>query len=233
MFNIINLEEVTSTMDEIKKYSVNTIVVANRQTKGRGKDDRNWVSDNSNNLYMTLSLKANNDNVDYSHYTFLTSIAVIKTIVNLGVNDNNIKSKWPNDVLINSKKFCGILLERDMQKEFLSIGVGINIDSYPELLERMIFQPTSLLKEGFNVKKKDIFEGFVDIFEQYSNRLVNEGFEWLRNEWLNYAYSLGNEIIVKIKNLQINGIFEDLDKDGTLLLRKDDNIIKVKSGDIF
>lgn len=233
MFNIINLEEVTSTMDEIKKYPVNTIVVANRQTKGRGKDDRNWVSDNSNNLYMTLSLKADNDNVDYSHYTFLTSIAVIKTIVNLGVNDNNIKSKWPNDVLINSKKFCGILLERDMQKEFLSIGVGINIDSYPELLERMIFQPTSLLKEGFNVKKKDIFEGFVDIFEQYSNRLVNEGFEWLRNEWLNYAYNLGNEIIVKIKNLQINGIFEDLDKDGTLLLRKDDNIIKVKSGDIF
>lgn len=233
MFNIINLEEVTSTMDEIKKYPVNTIVVANRQTKGRGKDDRNWVSDNSNNLYMTLSLKADNDNVDYSHYTFLTSIAVIKTIVNLGVNDNNIKSKWPNDVLINSKKFCGILLERDMQKEFLSIGVGINVDSYPESLERMIFQPTSLLKEGFNVKKKDIFEGFVDIFEQYSNRLVNEGFEWLRNEWLNYAYSLGNEIIVKIKNLQINGIFEDLDKDGTLLLRKDDNIIKVKSGDIF
>lgn len=233
MFNIINLEEVTSTMDVIKNYPVNTIIVANRQTKGRGKDNRNWISDRSNNLYMTLSIKSNDNKIDYSHYSFLSSITVIETIKSFSKKDINIKSKWPNDVLINNKKFCGILLERDIQKQFLSVGIGINIDNHPDLNNKMIFQPTDLLNEGFIFNKNEVLEKFIKIFEEYSNRLLNEGFEWLRKEWLKYAYNLGKEINVKIRDIQIKGIFEDLDEDGTLLIMTEDGIIRIMSGDIF
>lgn len=233
MFNIINLKEVTSTMDVIKNYPVNTIVVADRQTKGRGKNDREWISNESENLYISLSVESKNKNVNYSYYTFLSSVVVIEAIKSLITEDINIKSKWPNDVLVNGKKFCGILLERDLQRNFIVIGIGINVNSHPELIDKMLFKPTNLLEEGISIKKEEILEKFVNIFEEYSNRLLNEGFEWLRKEWLKYAYNLGKEINVKLKDLQVNGIFEDIDKDGTLLIMTEAGIAKILSGDIF
>lgn len=233
MFNLIHLSEVTTTMDVIKEYPVNTALVADRQTAGRGKYGRKWVSEGNENIYLTLSLDTSNPSPDYSHYTFLSAISMIETIRKLANKPINITTKWPNDVLLDRKKFCGILLERDLQKNFLAIGIGVNVDSYPEMPERMLFQPTSLWNEGITLKRFDIINEFLNIFDKYSNQLLNSGFSDIRRQWLNYAYNLGKTITVKTKNIDLEGIFENLDEDGTLLLKTNDCTRRVLSGDIF
>ncbi len=226
---IINLEEVDSTMNVVKKYDFNTVLVAEKQNSGKGKGDRIWVSQKSNNIYMSILINANDEKINYFNYSFLSAISVLKTIEILANKNVDLKVKWPNDVLINNKKFCGILLEKDRDK--LVIGIGINIDNYPE---NTLFKATSLKEEGINLKKEDVINKFVEIFEKFSNKLQStNNFEEIKSIWLNYAYNLGKKIKVSGKN-EIEGIFKDLDSEGTLILEiENGEIYKIVSGDIF
>lgn len=226
---IVVVEEVDSTMNEVKKYDFNTLLVAKKQTNGRGKGNRNWVSEESNNIYMSLLIKADNEKINYFNYSFVTAISVIKALNLLTKNKIKLQAKWPNDVLINGKKFCGILLEKDADK--LVIGVGINVDSYPE---NTMFNSTSLKNEGFDLEKGYIVELFADAFEEFSNELIFRGFPNIRINWLTYAYNFSKRITVKNEKNDLEGIFENLDQDGTLILRTDDGEIhKIASGDVF
>ncbi len=226
---IINLKEVDSTMNVVKNYDFNTLVVAEKQTLGRGKDERVWVSEKSNNIYMSILINANNEKINYFNYSFLSAISILKTIEVLTNGNINLKVKWPNDVLINNKKFCGILLEKDGNK--LIIGIGINVDYYPE---NVLFNASSLKKERINLEKSEIINKFVEIFEKFSNKLQNtNNFEEIRQIWLNYAYNLGKKIKISGKN-EIEGIFKDLDNEGSLIVEDENGKIhKIFSGDIF
>lgn len=229
MFKVINFEEVTSTMDIIKNYNFNTIVVANKQINGKGKGDRKWSSDKSKNIYMSLMIEANKKNINYFNYSFLTAISVLKTIEKLIEKNVDLKVKWPNDVLINNKKFCGILLEKDANK--LIIGLGINLDNSPLTT---LFKATNLKDEGFLLDKNIVIDEFVKMFNFFSNDLISNGFNNIRNLWLNYAYNF--QKIIKVKNSlneEIEGIFKDLDKDGTLILEIEQKLHYINSGDIF
>lgn len=136
---IVNLKEVDSTMNVIKNYDFDTLLVAEKQTLGRGKGERNWISEESNNIYMSLMINTNKSSLNYFNYSFLSAVSVLKTVETLANKDVDLKVKWPNDVLLNNKKFCGILLEKDGDK--LVIGIGINVDSYPD---GVLFNATSL-----------------------------------------------------------------------------------------
>lgn len=233
MINIFYIDKVDTTMKEIRKYPSKSLIVANEQTNGRGKDDRIWQSAKSNNIYASLSLETKNANINYSNYTFLTSLAVIKTVIKLTDNYKHLNCKWPNDVLINNKKFCGILLERDIHNNTLIIGFGVNMDYHPDIIDRVAFEPTDLQTEGFNIDRKQFINDFVEIFSLLDEELQNNGFKNIRNEWLCLAYNFEKEITVKIKDKEFKGIFKDLDMDGTLILDTKDELKKIVSADIF
>ena len=109
-FNIIHKKIVSSTMDEIKNFPVNTLLFSDKQTNGRGKNHRCWNSENNSNLYMSLSMEASDKNMNYSNLSFLASLCILNTINYFTNNKLNVQTKWPNDVLIDGKKVCGILL---------------------------------------------------------------------------------------------------------------------------
>ena len=223
MFNIINLVKVETLMDEIRKYPSNTILTALEQTKGRGKNNRVWESKQSNNLYFTLSI--NSCKFD-NYYSFLTGLAILKVLENFNIK--NLKLKWPNDILLNDKKFCGILLEKN--DNLLYIGVGINIDYYPDNVN---FKATSLKDEAYIIEKDKLLNNFIEKFTELSQNLSNFGFKTIKSDWLKYAYNLNKNIKIKLNDAEYFGIFEGIDDDGAILLKNNENFIKFYSADVF
>ena len=80
MFKIIKIEETTTVMDYIKQFNINTVVIANKQTKGRGKGNRTWISRKSNNLYMAISMDSSNKNINYFNYCFISAIVMVESL---------------------------------------------------------------------------------------------------------------------------------------------------------
>lgn len=230
-FNIVHKDIVTSTMDEIKKCNSNTLIFVDVQTNGRGKGDRNWVSNDNLNLYMSLMIDTTDKNINYSNFSFLSSVCVMDTINYFTKNTLDVQTKWPNDVLINQKKVCGILLEFDIMKKQLIIGIGVNLVSHPE---NVLFDTINIKELGFIIKREEFIEYFLEKFDYYFNDLKLNGFKLIHDIWLKNSYNYKKQITVKNNKFDIVGIFEDFSLDGTLILKENDgNIIKIISGDIF
>ncbi|GMO56016.1 MAG: hypothetical protein Ta2D_00020 [Rickettsiales bacterium] len=214
-YNIVELDEVDSTMLKIKEYEVNTILVAQKQTNGRGKDNRVWNSEKNGNLYFSMLLNAEKQ-LNYSQLSFVVSLAFRDAI------PNSI-SKWPNDILLNDKKCCGILLQLDNKK--LIIGCGLNIKTYPP---NTSFPATSLKDEGFIIDRIEILKVFLQNFNNYYEIWEKNGFSIIREKWLEKCYNLKKKIKINEKE----GIFFDIDNEGALLLSIGDKIEKITSGDV-
>lgn len=229
MFNIIKIEETTTVMDYIKQFTTNTVVITNKQTQGRGKGNRSWISQKSNNLYMAISIDSSNKNINYFNYCFISAITMIESLKELINEEIDIKIKWPNDILLNNKKICGILLENDLQKHVLIIGIGVNIDSSPIFNDKILFPPTDIKKEGFVVNKDELINMFLKKFKEFDANDCN----LIKNKLIKYFYNFGKEIIVKNNNEEISGIFKNIDNDGSLILDCGGIEKKFFSGDVF
>ena len=225
MFNIINLDSVETLMDEIKKYPLNTFLTAKEQTKGRGKDNRVWTSKRSNNLYFAFNIEVDKY---INYYSFISSLCVLKAIKDIFKDNIKLNLKWPNDVLLNEKKFCGMLLEKN--DNILVVGIGINIDFFPDNTN---FKATSLLNEGFELDKNIFVNNFIKNFETLQNSINTFGFNVIKNEWLNFAYKINEEIKVKIDNVEYIGIFDTINEDGALILKTKKEEKKFYSADVF
>ena len=226
-YNIIEYDIVSSTMDVIKDFAENTVIVAQKQENSRGKAGRVWQSQNGDNLYFSLNLLADKKNLDYSQLSFVSSVAMRQAIKEYDKNNNLIVSKWPNDILINNKKTTGILLEFDYMTKILIIGIGVNINFFPD---NTMFKATSLKQENIIVNRYDLLKSFLKNFNFLFKQWEQNGFEIIRDKWLESCYKLNQEIEVNSQK----GIFKDIDRDGTLILELDngENIF-VRSGDVF
>jgi len=231
-FEVLEFDSLPNTMTKVLEYKSNTVVMTEDQTTAKGKGDRKWETFKGN-LYFSFLLDAKNRSKDYSQLSFLSAIAMKKALLSL-VNKNNvdIKCKWPNDVLLNQKKICGILLKLEEQKNQLIIGIGVNIKHFPKIA---MYQASSIHQEGFkNITAQTLLEKFLLEFSYFYRIWNNRGFAKIREEWLKDAYKFKQKINIKFKNHNYAGIFKDLDQNGTLILKPEgEKIIKINSGDIF
>jgi BirA family biotin operon repressor/biotin-[acetyl-CoA-carboxylase] ligase len=216
-YSIYEFDEVDSTMNKVKEFIDNSVVIAKRQLNGRGKGDRVWNSESNDNLYFSILLKTTKKN-DYSQVSFVASVALRYCI-------ENSVSKWPNDILLNNKKCCGLLLEFD--KNMLIIGIGINIAHYPDINTN--FSATSLKQENIIIDRYTILKNFLEHFDFLYNEWQMQGFSNIRKKWLEKCYNYKKTI--KVNNKE--GIFLDISNDGSLLLQTNKEIIEIKSGDVF
>ena len=137
-FKIFKFKSVTSTNDialnliqEEKKET--GCVYADTQTKGRGTYGRKWISEEGN-LFGTLFFPLRNKYPAFNEFSIINPV-IISSVIGNYCEKENISFKWPNDVLLNGKKICGILQELIISnsKKFLIIGIGINIISHPKI----------------------------------------------------------------------------------------------------
>lgn len=144
-----------------------------------------------------------------------------------------VQNKWPNDLLINEKKVAGLLLESKNNQqncELIILGIGVNIDSHPD---STIFPASNLKELGIEITPEILLQKFLDKFDALYQNWLNFGFTNIRNAWLSKAYHLKEKISVREGENKIEGIFEDMDNDGSLILKIGDETKKITAADIF
>ena len=178
----LKLKSVNSTndiaLDLIKKNKIKpTLISAEQQIKGRGTMGKKWVS-KKGNLYLTIYFEIDQKKINFKHYAILNAY-LLKYILKKNYSDQ-VKIKWPNDLLIKKKKVCGILQEvvKNKKKNFLIIGIGINTNFNPKTKQ---FSSTSLkdtTKKKINNKK--LLESIKKEYENLLRRLKTFSFQKLK-----------------------------------------------------
>ncbi len=233
-FSIYYYPEVSSTMDTAKELARKncpdfTVVVAGRQTKGRGRLNRQWQSDDGG-LYFTMVLRPDIPLLLSSRVNFLASVTLAQVLRELFQIDAAVK--WPNDILVDGRKISGMLSELEAETDrvlFISIGMGINVNNDPSEVE----PGASSLKNitGRNISKKMLLARFLDEFEK---RLQKAKFENVISEWKEYTVTLNRQVKIVTHQEVSEGLAVDVEQDGALVLELADGTRKkIIYGDCF
>ena len=238
--NLYVYKEVASTNTVAKFLSMNNIengsvVISERQTKAKGRSGKSWESP-LGGIWLSIIL---NPNVDYSKLpliTLATGVAVAKTLERVGIENPEIK--WPNDIIINDKKVCGILTEAVTKFntiENVIIGVGIdanlNLADFPEELQD---GTTTLQIELGRAGNENLLIGmFLEEFEKIANLFIEEKYEDILKEWRKLSYTIGKIVEVRTPfNKNYDGYVVGINKEGALIVEKIDGTLeKVISGE--
>ena len=152
-----------------KGYPSGTLIVADKQESGKGRRGRSWVSPSGTGIFMTLMIKPDINPNNASMLTLVAALAVAKAITS--VTGEEALIKWPNDIVVNGKKVCGILTEMNAQFDYINhivVGIGINVhnESFPEEISQMA---SSLMIEagGKRFHRAQIIAETMSYFEQY------------------------------------------------------------------
>jgi BirA family biotin operon repressor/biotin-[acetyl-CoA-carboxylase] ligase len=238
-YRLVALERAESTNETARELARGgaedgTLVWALEQTKGRGRQGRDWASP-PGNLYCSLVLRPECSVARASELSFLAALAVGGMLGGLVPPLTDLRYKWPNDVLLNDRKVSGILLESAAAAngalDFLVLGVGVNVASSPR---DAAFPASSMREEGGDpVEVADVLESFAKHFMAWTDRWLDEGFAPVREAWLKRAWRLGERLEVGLGGEAASGRFRGLSPDGTLELELDGGAIRrIAAGDV-
>ena len=230
-WDIVRLDKVESTNDEARRFCDQpqrfTVVRALRQTAGRGRRGRIWQS-MSGNLFFSMALEFDVRHV--GHLVVLSALSMWHSIKEL-MPQAEVWCKWPNDILLHQAKVCGILLEKG-EGNYMIVGVGVNIADAPKD-SVLVYPTTSLLNEGCTILPDDFLQLYLKNFNAYLRILQTDGFEPLRQMWLDHAHGVGKEIIIKQEQAEQRGVFTGIDEEANLLLQQGTATKKIYAGDVF
>lgn len=220
-FKIHFIPHCQSTNEEAKKLPHYSVIYTASQTNGKGRMGRKWI-DGKGNLMASIAIEKEQNP---HFYSFLISLAVAKSISFLSP-----KIKWPNDILIDGKKICGILLETTEDK--LIIGLGVNVQNHPK--EGILYETTDLKELGYHIEEKKLLQDILQNFSFMIELYHQKGFKQIRLEWLKFACGIGKEISVRLLNTSLTGIFDGINEDGALILIDEKKqTYTITAGDVF
>jgi BirA family biotin operon repressor/biotin-[acetyl-CoA-carboxylase] ligase len=226
--------ELASTMDTARDLARKncpefSVVVAGRQTAGRGRLNRQWLSDDGG-LYFTIVLRPDIAVPISSRVNFLASLTMARVLRDSFQIEAAVK--WPNDILVNECKLFGMLSELEAEADrvfFINIGMGINVNNDPGGIEQAAISLKSLL--GREVSRVRLLTGFLDEFEK---RLINADFENVVSEWKKYTITLQRRVRIVTRQETCEGLALDVDENGALIVELDDGTPKkIIYGDCF
>ncbi len=236
--NFVYCEELDSTNDYLlgnEDFRENgTVVLAEFQTKGKGRHNHDWRSAKGQNLTFSVLLNENLEHFKINYLNLSAALSVGMALENL--YQLKPEMKWPNDVLVEGKKIAGILCESlsaGNQITDLVIGIGINVNqtNFPGKYK---IPPTSIRIEAKRkVSRERLLSEFLNIFEENIMQLIDSPKNILNN-WRERCKMLGDKIWVKVHGSEeLFGTFEDINEDGFMLLRVGNEIKKIFSGEII
>jgi len=231
---VVYYPELPSTMEAAKELARNdcphfTTVIAGRQTSGRGRLQREWVSEKGG-LYFTMVLRPDLPPVLSFRASFLASVTLAGILhERFGIE---ARVKWPNDILVDERKISGMLSELEAEADrvaFINIGIGINVNNDPPKIAPEATSLKTLL--GKAVSKKDLLSRYLDAFE---HRLQTTAFEGVIAEWKQHTVTLNRYVRVVTTQEVLEGKAVDVDDTGALVLKcADGSIRNISYGDCF
>jgi BirA family biotin operon repressor/biotin-[acetyl-CoA-carboxylase] ligase len=212
-----------------------TVVVAEEQSKGRGRLGRAWHSPRGCGLWLSLVLRPPLEPEESTTVSLSGALGVVSALGrHYGIQ---ARLKWPNDVLVGQRKICGILTEGEFagaSVSFVIMGMGINVlnreaDFPPEL--RSI--ATSIrLETGRSVPRGEVLADVLEGIEVEYLRLCSEGFRGIREGILAHSLLLGKLVRVATGRGMVEGVAQDIDDAGALIVRKENGVLeRVIAGD--
>ncbi len=226
---LYRVDTTTSTQHEARRLieagdADGALIVAATQTSGRGRFARAWHSPRGN-LYVSIVIRPTLPPSESQQYNMLTALAMSDVI--RAASQLAAQLKWPNDVLIHERKVAGILSE--IVDDYLLIGIGVNVNAtLPESLPHA----TSLRAEaGHLISLDELLKVFVERVDKYYAQLL-DGVRFTQ-AWSERLVTLGKSVRVQMGDDVIEGIVENVDESGALLVRRGDGALVVcRAGEV-
>lgn len=210
------------------------LVVADRQTAGKGRRGRSWESPSGIGIFMTLMLKPE---INPNHASMLTLVAAMATTRAIRrVTGVPAMIKWPNDIVMNGKKVCGILTEMSAQFDYINhivIGIGINVhnEDFPEEIAQTA--SSIYLESGQHIHRASLIEAFLEEFEDvYAEYLKTEDMEGLMKEYDAMLVNRGRQVRVLDPKEPFEGKAMGITKKGELIVDTWESRKLVSSGEV-
>ena len=214
-----------------------SVILAEEQEKGKGRHGRTWLSPSKSGIYLSVILRPQITPNEISKITLLAAVAAARAIRETA--DLQAMIKWPNDILVNHKKVCGILTEMKAEQDrvdFIVIGIGINVNTQMKQLPK----GASSLREELPDSRTDeqvsrvaLTRKLIEKLEEDYFLLKKDGFQPIMDEWKRLSDMIGSRVKVVLQNRTFEGLVHDIDPDGALVVRRDAGTLeKVSSGDI-
>ncbi len=231
--NIMAKEKASHKEEEINE---GTVIISERQSAGKGRLGRKWFSPEGG-IWLSIILYPQLSPSYIPRITLMTAVAVVKAIERC----TQIKAqiKWPNDILINNKKMCGILTEMSAELDLINwvvVGIGVNVNIKQQEFPEDIREMTTSLKEALRkeISRVRLVQMFLKEFERYYELLKRRKISLILKEWKLYSHTLGKKIKVNIGENVVTGEAIDINERGALILKKGDGeLIEIISGTII
>ena len=229
-----------STNDEAFRLGVagaleGTIVIADSQTKGKGRLQRVWHSPAGTNIYTSIILRPQFEVARAPQISIAAGVAVAEVLEKYC--SGKIQLKWPNDVLLNEKKICGILAQVKTNVcgiDFIVLGIGINVNfSYNQFPEDIRNLATSLsIETDREISRRELIIRLYENLAKWYKKLIADGFSAVKEKWLSMAPMIGQRVQIMSGDEVISGKALGIDEQGSLvLLTAEDGKIKIFAGD--
>jgi len=213
-----------------------TVVIADAQTGGKGRLGRRWESPPGLNLYTSIILRPPIAPVRAHHLTFVAAVSVAGCVA--GFIGRRPAVKWPNDILIDSRKAAGILLEMDSEPDrvnFVVIGIGINANMKAEAMPAAIRKTATSVAcaRGQRVDRAALACALYSELEKWYKIYLDGGLAPVLDAWRGYFASEGRQVRVAAFGRAVEGVCAGVDVDGALLIRtQEGRLERVVSGDV-
>ncbi|NLI57391.1 MAG: biotin--[acetyl-CoA-carboxylase] ligase [Clostridium sp.] len=247
--NVIYFSQIDSTNNYAKKIAQEgceegTVVIADLQISGRGRLGRQWNSKDKKGILMSVVLKPEISIEELQIITLAASIAVVEAVKELTGIDLGVK--WPNDIILDGRKVCGILTEASMEMDkinFVVLGIGLNVwhekKDFPSDLEEKATSLAIYLRQkgqlnDIIIRRSELIKRILFKLEELYHKVNRGDLDLITALWKKYSVTLGKEVLIAVKGEQHNGVAIDITKEGKLIVQCIDGTRKeVLSGEIF
>jgi BirA family biotin operon repressor/biotin-[acetyl-CoA-carboxylase] ligase len=238
---IYYFETIDSTQDfalklASKRYENGSLIIAQKQTRGRGRLNRKWISPKGG-IWLSILLKPNCEIIQVSLFPMMTSLALafaIEKVLKL-----KPKIKWPNDIMLNNKKVAGTLVDASVESNqihYIVIGVGINFKIDSKAITKLINSKdnmvTTLINQNENADPVLFLQEFLFELETLYNKLITNNLNEIKTEWEKRSSTLGKNVTISTPSGQVKGKAIKLDDDGALLISQRGKIRRLLVGDV-
>ena len=236
-------EEIDSTQNFAEQIALDekengTIVIAEKQTAGKGRLDRKWTSPKGG-IWFSLIIHPKFDVSTSTLVPIAGAVALAKAVKN--TLDIDVSVKWPNDITLNGKKVAGMLVDASFQAnniDYLILGIGINFDIDAKKIEKRLsksanfYGVNSLRKKDDSTPPKILLREFLVQFEKILIQLNKGEKAKIVKEWTKKADKIGKKISINTSDGKISGVAQGIDNDGALKLKTSKGIKKIFVGDV-
>jgi BirA family transcriptional regulator, biotin operon repressor / biotin---[acetyl-CoA-carboxylase] ligase len=232
-------QETSSTNDVVDRLARDgvgegVVVLAESQSKGRGRLGRKWLSPSGTGLWFSVLLRPNLRPQEATQVTVLAATALARALRQHGIGQPAVK--WPNDILVGERKVAGVLTELAAEIDrvrYIVLGIGVNVN-FTEIPQELRGIATSVRMEtGRAARRAELAASILRELDFDYDRLCQGEFSRIAEEWAGQCATLGRRVSIRVGDRSIHGRAESLDESGALLLRTDHgHLERILGGDV-